>query len=71
MANEVFANTREISCKKADGKGLCCFPDVCMTPPTTPATPAGVPIPYPNTAFSKDTANGSKTVKISDPRNNA
>jgi len=66
MANEVFANTREISCKKADGKGICAFPDVCMTPPTTPATPAGVPIPYPNTAFSKDTANGSRTVKISD-----
>lgn len=65
MANEVFANTREISCKKADGKGLCCFPDVCMTPPLTPGTPSGIPIPYPNTAFSKDTANGSRTVKIS------
>jgi hypothetical protein len=23
-----------------------------------------VPIPYPNTAFAKDTQNGSKTVKI-------
>jgi len=64
MANEVFANTREISCKKAAGKSICAFPDVCMTPPTTPATPMGVPIPYPNTGMAKDTANGTRTVKI-------
>jgi len=64
MANEVFANGREISCKKADGKSIASFPDVCMTPPTAPPTPPGVPIPYPNTAFAKDTAKGSKTVKI-------
>ncbi|NJO18423.1 MAG: DUF4150 domain-containing protein [Thioploca sp.] len=65
MANNVFANGREISCKKADGKSICAFPDVCFTPPQTPATPPGVPIPYPNTAFAKDTTKGSKTVKIS------
>jgi len=65
MANDVFANGREISCKAADGKSICAFPDVCFTPPTTPATPPGVPIPYPNTAFAKDTAKGSKKVKIS------
>jgi len=65
MANNVFANGREISCKKADGKTICCFPDVCMTPPENPATPPGVPIPYPNTAFSKDASDGSKDVKIS------
>lgn len=65
MANNVFANGREISCKKADGKTICCFPDVCMTPPENPATPPGVPVPYPNTAFSKDTSDGSKEVKIS------
>lgn len=64
MANNVFANNREISCKKADGKTICEFPDVCFTPPENPATPPGVPVPYPNTAFSKDTAEGSKTVKI-------
>jgi hypothetical protein len=65
MANEVFANGREISCKKADGKSIGAFPDVCFTPPQTPATPPGVPIPYPNTAYAKDTTKGSKTVKIS------
>jgi|CXWL01.1.fsa_nt_gi hypothetical protein len=65
MANNVFANGREISCKKADGKTICEFPDVCFTPPENPATPPGVPVPYPNTAFSKDTTEGSKSVKIS------
>lgn len=65
MANNVFANNREISCKKADGKSICAFPDVCMTPPENPATPPGVPVPYPNTGFAKDTTSGSKSVKIS------
>ena len=66
MANNVFANGREISCKKADGKSICAFPDVCFTPPECPATPPGVPIPYPNTGMAKDTTSGSKKVKISD-----
>lgn len=65
MANDVFANGREISCKKADGKSICAFPDVCFTPPENPTTPPGVPIPYPNTGMAKDTAKGSKKVKIS------
>jgi hypothetical protein len=65
MANDVFANGREISCKAADGKSVAAFPDVCFTPPQTPGTPPGVPIPYPNTAFAKDTTAGSKKVKIS------
>ncbi|MGF1606618.1 MAG: DUF4150 domain-containing protein, partial [Rhodothalassiaceae bacterium] len=65
MANNVFANGREIACKAAAGKSVSAFPDVCFTPPQTPATPPGVPVPYPNTAFAKDTAKGSKTVKIS------
>lgn len=65
MANDVFANGREISCKAADGKSICAFPDVCFTPPENPATPPGVPVPYPNTGFAKDTTSGSKTVKIS------
>jgi hypothetical protein len=64
MANNVFANGREISCKKADGKSICAFPDVAMTPPENPATPPGVPVPYPNTGFAKDTTGGSKKVKI-------
>ncbi len=65
MANDVFANGREIACKAGGGKSICAFPDVCFTPPLTPATPPGVPIPYPNTGFESDTAQGSKTVKIS------
>jgi uncharacterized protein DUF4150/HNH/endonuclease VII toxin of polymorphic toxin system len=65
MANQVFANFMEISCKAASGKTACSFPDVCFTPPQTPATPPGVPIPYPNTGFSSDTSDGSSTVKIS------
>ena len=65
MSNDVFANGREISCKAADGKSICCFPDVCFTPPENPATPPGVPIPYPNTGMATDTTSGSKTVNIS------
>lgn len=66
MANDVYANGREISCKSADGKSICAFPDVCMTPPENPATPPGVPVPYPNTGLAKDTSEGSKKVKISE-----
>ena len=66
MANNVFANGREISCKAASGKSIAAFPDVCFTPPDkVPPTPPGVPIPYPNTAFSSDTTKGSKKVKVS------
>jgi hypothetical protein len=65
MTNKVFANFMEISCKAADGKTICAFPDVCFTPPQTLATPLGVPIPYPNTGFSSDTADGSRTVQVS------
>lgn len=65
MANNVFANGMEISCKAASGKAIACMPDVCMTPPENPATPPGVPIPYPNTAMASDTTEGSKSVKIS------
>ena len=47
------------------GKSICAFPDVCFTPPQTPATPPGVPIPYPNTGMASDTTDGSTSVKIS------
>ena len=66
MANDVFANGREISCKAGSGKSICAFPDVCMTPPENPATPPGVPVPYPNTGMASDMTSGSKKVKISD-----
>jgi hypothetical protein len=65
MSNEVYANTREISCKAAAGKSTAAFPDTCFTPPQTPATPPGVPIPYPNTGMASDSDQGSKTVQIS------
>jgi hypothetical protein len=54
----------EISSKSMGGKSICQFPDVCFTPPQTPATPPGVPIPYPNTGMASDTADGSTSVKI-------
>jgi hypothetical protein len=65
MSNQVYANSMEVSCKEASGKSICAFPDVCFTPPQTPATPPGVPIPYPNTGMASDTTDGSTTVKIS------
>ncbi len=66
MSNNVFVNGREISCKAAAGKTICAMPDVCFTPPENPATPPGVPIPYPNTGLASDTTGGSKNVKITD-----
>jgi hypothetical protein len=65
MPNEVFANGMELACKAGEGKSICAFPDVCFTPPENPATPPGVPTPYPNTGMASDTTDGSKTVQIS------
>lgn len=65
MGNQVYANNMEISCKAAGGKSMAAFPDVCFTPPQTPATPPGVPIPYPNTGMASDCTDGSSTVRIS------
>jgi hypothetical protein len=65
MGCEVYANNMSIACKAADGKTIAAFPDVCFTPPLTPATPPGVPVPYPNTAMASDTTDGTKTVMIS------
>jgi hypothetical protein len=64
LSNDVFANGRELACKAGSGKSICAFPDVCMTPPENPATPPGVPVPYPNTGMASDTTSGSRTVKI-------
>jgi hypothetical protein len=63
MANEVYANNNEISCKSGEGKVVASFPDVCLSPPSPPAGP--VPIPYPVSSFSSDATDGSKTVQIS------
>ncbi|UHD16107.1 PAAR-like domain-containing protein [Thiocapsa bogorovii] len=65
MANKVFSNGREVACAAGAGKTICAMPDVCFTPPENPATPPGVPVPYPNTGFASDTTDGSKSVRIS------
>ena len=65
MSNEVYANMMAVSCKAAKGKSICAMPDVCFTPPQTPVTPMGLPIPYPNTGMASDATDGSSTVKIS------
>lgn len=58
MGVTVSANMRTVVHKSSNGISTA-FPDVCKTP--TPGGP--VPIPYPNVAQSKDTAQGSKKVK--------
>jgi hypothetical protein len=65
VANQVFANGREVACKAGAGKTICATPDVCMTPPENPGTPPGVPVPYPNTGLASDTTDGSTSVQIS------
>lgn len=60
----VFANGMEISAKAQGCKVIAEFPDTCFTPPQTPATPPGVPIPYPNFGMDSDLTSGSGTVKI-------
>jgi len=60
----VFANGLEISGKSVSAKTIAAFPDVCMTPPENPATPPGVPVPYPNFAMAGDTEKGTGKVFI-------
>ena len=64
MGHKVFANNMEVGAKASSGKSICAFPDVCMTPPENPATPPGVPIPYPNTGMASDMTGGSTSTKI-------
>ncbi|ESX71544.1 hypothetical protein X759_21035 [Mesorhizobium sp. LSHC420B00] len=60
----VFANGLEIACKAQANQVIAAFPYVCFTPPQTPATPPGVPVPYPTFGSDSDTDNGTSTVKI-------
>jgi len=60
----VFANGLEVSGKAVDAKTIAAFPDVCFTPPENPATPPGVPVPYPSFGMAGDTDKGTSTVKI-------
>lgn len=63
MSN-VFANGLEISGRAVNASTIAVFPDTCFTPPENPATPPGVPIPYPSFGFASDTEKGTGTVKI-------
>lgn len=62
---DVYANGLEISGKASDAKTIAAMPDVCFTPPENPATPPGVPIPYPSFGMASDTESGTATVFIS------
>lgn len=59
MAVTVNVNGLSLCHKGSSGVVTATMPDVCKTP--SPGGP--VPIPYPNIAFSKDLAKGSKKVK--------
>jgi hypothetical protein len=58
---EAKANMKEIAKKASASQTIEASPDVCKSPQPTSGP---VPIPYPNTAMAKDTASGSKTVKV-------
>lgn len=60
----VFANGLEISGKAVNAKTIAAMPDVCFTPPENPATPPGIPIPYPSFGMAGDSENGTGTVFI-------
>ncbi|UFS65748.1 MULTISPECIES: DUF4150 domain-containing protein [Paracoccus] len=60
----VFANGLEISGKAVNAQTIAAFPDTCFTPPENPATPPGVPVPYPSFGVASDTENGTGTVFI-------
>lgn len=62
MAHEVYANGHEVVAKAGDSVTVANFPDVCFSPPKPPKV--GIPIPYPNSAFAKDTTKGSRSVFI-------
>ena len=58
----VFAGLWEIAAENGMNKSIARFPDVCLSPPSPPAGP--IPIPYPDTSFSKTLKSGSTTVHI-------
>ncbi|MGW8392280.1 DUF4150 domain-containing protein [Pseudoduganella sp. HUAS MS19] len=62
MSHEVYADGMEIAAKSGMNKAIAQFPDVCLSPPSPPAGP--IPVPYPDTSFSTDLKEGSKTVKL-------
>jgi hypothetical protein len=63
MSHEVYADGWEIAGNSGMNKSIARFPDVCLSPPSPPAGP--IPVPYPDTSFSSDLKEGSKTVTLS------
>ena len=59
MALTIGINGLGLSHKGSNGFSIATLPDVCKTP--TPGGP--VPMPYPNSAFSRNLTKGTKTVK--------
>lgn len=62
METHVYANDKEFCSQAADGISAAAFPDPCWSPPPPKAGP--IVLPYPNTAFARDLANGSSTVFV-------
>ncbi|MBN1833696.1 MAG: DUF4150 domain-containing protein [Deltaproteobacteria bacterium] len=63
--DQVSPKSTPISSKQDGGKAVAATPDVCQTPPSSPAAPPGVLVPYPNNGAASDTTKGSKEVKVS------
>jgi hypothetical protein len=62
METHVYVNDNEVCSQAADGSSVAAFPDKCWSPPGPTAGP--LLLPYPNTAFAKNLANGSSTVFV-------
>lgn len=62
MKPDVYADSNQIAAKSGMGKVIASFPDVCLSPPSPPAGP--IPIPYPDTSFSSDLKEGTRTVRL-------
>lgn len=59
MGNTAFRSGTAIP-HQPTGSPAIVYPDICK-PPTNPATPPGVPIPYPNVLFSQSARTGYNT----------
>lgn len=56
MTVTININNLTLCHKASDGISVATLPDVCKTPPNA------VPIPYPNIAYSRDLAKGTRTI---------
>ncbi|HJZ84559.1 MAG TPA: PAAR-like domain-containing protein [Polyangia bacterium] len=60
MADNIFINGRSAFHKDSSGKGMACFPDVCLCPPPPPAGP--IPTPLPNNTMASDVTDCASSV---------